>query len=257
MPSKLLGSRMSHKKIVILVVEGISDKLALSHCLNSFVSDRNIVFVPFGEDITANTEYIGSDHLDILVNEIINFAQDEEKFEISDIIEVVQLVDTDGVYCPDSCVVQSREPISRPIYYPDRIEVSDVHKMLETRNQKRDVLRYLLTQNRLCFPAPYSIAIPFSLYFMSSNLDHVLYGIQNLPGNQKRLMAEDFSFQYYRRIIDFVSLIDSLNSSGSYDLPLSWKYIQESCHSLEPGTNLIIYLRKLNLPLVESAKKTK
>lgn len=62
-------------------------------------------------------------------------------------------------------------------------------------------------------------SIPYTGYFMSSNLDHALYNIQNLDAGLKGEYA--------------VGVPDTF--------PDSWKYIKHGLHSLERHSNLHIY----------------
>jgi hypothetical protein len=228
----------------------------LKDSLDGLLNDKETEFVPTGGDISSDEKNIGKDHEEIIRDDIKAFIDQQSDFTIEDVIEIIQLFDTDGVYCPDEAIMQKRpdyKPLSveekKPTYHADKIEVCDIQAFKKTRDVKRDVIRYLRGKEYIEFFKPYQ-KIPYSCYYMSCNLDHALYDEQNLPDLEKRPRANDFTEAYYGKNVDFVKLIDSLNSSGTYNLETSWSYIQTEFHSLGRGSNFIIFLRKINPSLV-------
>ncbi len=84
--------------------------------------------------------------------------------------------------------------------------------------------------------------IPYQCYFMSGNLDHVLYNRQNLCDEDKRKYADAFYEKFRgaeKYFIDFLK-IGAVNGVPD-SFPASWRYIKEELHSLERHTYLHIY----------------
>ena len=87
-------------------------------------------------------------------------------------------------------------------------------------------------------------AIPYSVYYMSCNLDHVLYGKRNSTDEEKEKDAYRFAKRYSGDVEGFLKYITESEFSviGSYKE--SWDFIRQDLHSLERYTNLGIGLEK-------------
>ena len=82
----------------------------------------------------------------------------------------------DGAYIPDAAVVKGTT--SEYIYSPENISCKNVNSVLERNRRKSKLMDYLLSLQNIK-------GIPYVGYFMSSNLDHALYNIQNLDKELK------------------------------------------------------------------------
>lgn len=81
--------------------------------------------------------------------------------------------------------------------------------------------------------------IPYKVYYMSCNLDHVLYNLQNANYKDKEENALEFSERYIDNIYDFIHFLRNSDfSSCSESYEDSWKFIKEDKHSLERYSNL-------------------
>ena len=84
--------------------------------------------------------------------------------------------------------------------------------------------------------------IPYRCYFMSSNLDHALYNMQNLTKEDKEEYSNRFYELFDGREMLFIDFLKEDVVNGCPDsFPASWRYIKEGLHSLERHTNLHIY----------------
>lgn len=86
--------------------------------------------------------------------------------------------------------------------------------------------------------------IPYQVYFMSCNLDHVLYDKLNSTDEEKEKDALCFAKKYRSNIPEFVTFISnsSFTVKGSYlD---SWAFIKEEKRSLERFTNLRVCIER-------------
>ena len=80
--------------------------------------------------------------------------------------------------------------------------------------------------------------LPYSIYFMSCNLDHALYGKLNSTDEEKEKDAYMFAKKYRNDIPGFLTYIKDSDFSVGPDYKESWKYITDDLHSLERHTNL-------------------
>lgn len=75
-------------------------------------------------------------------------------------------------------------------------------------------------------------------YYMSSNLDHVLYGKLNSSDEDKENDAYAFAKKYKDDIDGFLKFISDSDFSRMEGYKESWAFIKKGCHSLERYTNL-------------------
>jgi len=229
------------RKIVFIIVEGISDQTALAAVISKLLKTEEIVVEFTGGDIT--TEY-GVNPSNI-VSRIGRFVSDYSKpysYRASDYLEVIHIIDTDGVFIGDDRVMEAS--VEETFYDSDSIKTSDCQKIID-RNRRK-----VANVNRLIsLPKVWGV-IPYSIYFFSCNLDHVLHDNANVQWEEKYPLATQFAKLYRHHPEGFLAFIqdDSFAIKKSYlD---SWKYIKERENSLEKYTNV-------NLVFSEHAKSIK
>ena len=162
---------MARKKIVFVLVEGPSEEEALGVILNRIFDNETVYVHIMHCDITTQNGVTPQTILQKIGDEIRGYAASNH-FKKDDFKEIIHLVDTDGTYIPDANVIQDKSA-DKPIY-----SLTDIHTKnkvaIEKRNkQKRDNV------NRIC-GVKEIWGVPYSVYYMSCNLDHVLYNKQNL-----------------------------------------------------------------------------
>jgi hypothetical protein len=247
-----------NKRVVVVLVEGPTDRIALRGNLNHLVNDKTIEFESTNGDITSDESLIANEDLnDVLVQDVRDLIAKQNDFALSDVIEVVHLIDTDGLYIPEERIIQKRlneeeqiiDENRRPFYNDDSIEVLDVDSERKTLKNKRDSVRDLLEKTTLDFGC--GISKLYSIFYNSCNLEHALHNKRNVAANEKRTLAKDFAFQCYQNDKKFITLFDELNKARSWDFSTSWMYLKKSFNSLERGSNFLLYLRKLNKELVD------
>ena len=221
------------KRVVAVLVEGPTDKIALRGNLNHLVKDKTLEFEPTGGDITTDDDYIANEDLNkILADDVRKLIAQRNDFTLSDIVEVIHLIDTDGLYIPDECIKQKRlaegELITdinkHPFYNDDSIDALDVSSERRTLNNKRNAVRDLLEMKTLEFD--HGIQKPYTLFYNSCNLEHALHNRRNVMPGEKRLLAKKFANEYFNDDEKFVTLFDELNLSRSWELQESWKYLK-------------------------------
>ena len=215
---------MKRKKVVLVIVEGPSDEEALGPVLNNyFDKDRVYVHTHHG-DITTEK---GNKCSNIIskVNECVKQCMRQYPFKRSDFKRIIHVVDMDGAFIPDNAIVEYK-----PIYTEEIIRTNHPEGIVKRNAQKRENINRLI---------PTSIIgnIPYQIYYMSSNLDHVLYNKLNSTDVEKESDANDFAIKYKDDLIGFKSFIQESDFSVNQDFMDSWNYIKQGNHSLERHTN--------------------
>lgn len=148
----------------------------------------------------------------------------------SDFLKVIQITDTDGTFIPDDNVVYDRK-YDRPFYTTESIRCMRQNDIIE-RNHRKQANLIRLCQHRTIWKIPYEI------YFMSSNLDHVLYNVMNSTDQEKEKHAYEFAMRYRKNPELFLKLINGEGMCPGSHYVDSWEQIQEDCESLKRHTNL-------------------
>ena len=227
---------MARKKILLLIVEGPSDQAALGLIFSRiFSSQRLVVKIMFG-DITTQKGVTPSNIISKIGNEI-NKLRKSEKFFNTDIAGIIHLVDTDGAYIPDENI-QELSSASELFYTNTKIQTNDRAKAILRNQQKRDNI------NRI-YSCPKLLGAPYRVFYMSCDLDHVLYNIQNSSDDEKKANSFQFSKMFCEQVSEFIKFISESSFSVCTSYEDSWDYIKKDLHSLERHTNLGIYFKEL------------
>ena len=220
---------LASKKVILIIVEGPSDESALGVIFNK-IYDPNKTFVhTIHGDLTTQTKVHTGNIVIKLGNEVRNFAQ-KNFLQLKDFIEIIHIVDTDGVYIPDSSIIEDSNAL-RTFYSENCITTNNIDNIILRNSQKRQNLNKLIATNHIR-------NIPYNVYYMSCNLDHALYGSLNLTDEEKESQAHDFALRYQDNIPEFRNFIS--NSDFSVMLPYreSWNFIKADSESLKRHTNL-------------------
>ena len=147
---------------------------------------------------------------------------DYAKLKKSNVFQIIQIFDTDGTYIDEShimegdteeCVYSETEIFCK---YPERVKARNIHK--------KELMNFLLGEKEI-------ENIPYECYFMSCNLDHVLYNKNNLTDAEKEKYADKFQQMFIGKEERFIPYIKNL---ATKDMPKShpgsWRYIKEERH---------------------------
>lgn len=219
------------RKVVLVIVEGPSDQTALELSFSAFFDSNDVMIRVVHGDITADIALNPSNIASSLGNLLKSWAS-KYGLKSSDFLRVIHITDTDGVYIPDENVIEDDYHNGRPIYNEMNIVVSPKSKIKERNSRKRHNLDRLSS-----IPVIWG-KIPYSIYYMSCNLDHVLYGVQNSDDATKRKNAYNFAKKYHNKLDEFVKYISNPDIGVEGDYKMSWEYIRQGVNSLQRHTNL-------------------
>lgn len=224
---------MARKKIVFVIVEGPSDDEALGVMLEKLFSSSTVfVHITHG-DITSKP---GADPSRILitVGDIVKKYANSNYLRNSHFQEIIHITDTDGAYIPNANVV--KDPLAQKTKYTlTEIHTSNVEGILKRNSIKSQCINRLSSTRKIW-------GIPYQIYYMSCNLDHVLHNKQNSSDEEKENDAFIFAKRYKQDIDGFVKFIAESDFSVTSSYIDSWNYIKQDTHSLERHTNFGICL---------------
>lgn len=231
----------SKRKIVFIIVEGISDQTALAAIMSKLIKTENVIVEFTRGDIT--TEFGVSPPN--IASKIGNFIKEYSKpysYKASDYLEVIHIIDTDGAFIGNDRVVESE--IEGTFYDCNSIKTSNCQNIIN-RNQRK----VKNVQRLISLPKVWA-SIPYAVYFFSSNLDHVLHNNANVPPKDKDKLATEFVKRYHHHPEAFLTFIQDDAFAIKKAYLDSWRQIEEGENSLKRHTNV-------NLVFSEQAKNIK
>lgn len=226
------GKKLTRRKIVFVIVEGPSDEEALGLFFES-IFDKNSVHVHVVHgDLTTRSGNIKH----AIANEVRGYAKSNH-FKKGDFQEVIHIVDMDGAYIHDSGVIED-STAKDPMYSTTEIRTSSPEKIRSRNAQKKNNLNVISSLKKVWG------SVDYKSYYMSCNLDHVLYNKLNCSDNEKARLSHAFAKKYKKDVSGFVKFISDSDFSVPGDYNATWDFIKNEKHSLERHTNLGICLEK-------------
>jgi len=234
---------LARRKIVFVIVEGPSDETALGIALNQ-VFDKESVYVHIMHgDVTTRTGVNSQNIVAKLGDEVKAFAS-RNHYKASDFKQIIHIVDTDAVYLEDDKVLEDAECMELS-YQDDGIHTNDVNKVIFRNKQKKENLYRLRTCGKIW-------GVPYRVYYMSCNLDHVLYDKRNSTDEEKENDAYAFAKKYKSNVDAFMDFMCESDFSVKSEFKDSWEFIEKDMHSIERYTNLSICLEEENKEIENS-----
>ncbi len=124
-------------------------------------------------------------------------------------------------------------------YESDGIHTPDPQGIIERNKQKTDNLYKLRGTGQIW-------QVPYRVYYMSCNLDHVLHNKRNSTDEEKETDAYKFAKKYKNDVEGFTKFICDSDFSVNGDYKESWAYIEDGLNSIARHTNLGICIKSAN-----------
>ena len=255
------SEELAKKNLVIFILEGESDyyamNMALSRLYNTIDENIKVEFIVTDGDFTTSTDvYQIEKTLKVhLENDRAVFDQLKLNPEKSIIIQVI---DTDGVYIPEDCYAIDKDLLRKTgdkIKYEDKriLCLNSGHRnyTLDKHQLKRNYLNRVITQNKITIDE-IEIPVSYSVYYISTNLEHFLPSNDRNMKTSKKENAKAFSKKYFGNVEGFVKYFtEDKNSATQKEMSYneSWNYIRKegTTNSLDRSTNLDLLLNNLYL----------
>ena len=259
----------------MVLTEGPSDRAALRNLfteLYSYIDDSIEVFFPilteksitkddgveidYNGDITSRYGINNNNILPMLLKLFIHpeFEHRPEYEYPASVVEVIHIIDVDGVYLRDEYIKDGKELYDRKLpYYDDKagcILVNDVNEIISRNEVKRNNLQKLIDTKKLRI----TIAKgrhdekekPYRVFYFSANLDHVLFGNANNYSGNKVKDAKRFGNAFYDEPLKLASyFLNHPCAVESSDYKESWEILQGEDKSLRPLTNINVLVKDL------------
>lgn len=222
--------RTLNKKVVFVILEGPSDEEALHVMFERALGGRRIAVYVVHGDITSKRNVTPSNVCRVIAGMVKSYAADNG-FKQSDFEKVVHLMDTDGAFVDSSAVLEDAGA-SRAQYCDEEIRCHNPEDIIRRNIQKSGVMR------RLSATPTVWRSIPYEPYYMSCNLDHVLYDKRNLSDVEKEDEAIRFARKYHDDVPGFLEYICRSPFSVSGTRRETWSFIEAGNNSLKRHSNL-------------------
>lgn len=180
-------------------------------------------------DITTKAGVSSSNIVSRVGNCVRQYAV-QNHYKVTDFKEIIHIVDMDGAYIPDSAIVEDLEAVN-PVYSTTEIHVGNPKSIINRNMRKRENINRLKSTGQIW-------KLPYKIYYMACNLDHVLYGKLNSNDEEKEKDAYQFAKKYRNDIPGFLKYIKESDFAVGPDYKESWEYIKQGVRSLERHTNL-------------------
>lgn len=233
---------MPRKKIVFVIVEGPSDREALGAILsNLYPSDQIYVYIAHG-DITTKCN-ITTDKIISEIGKMIKQYAHQYHFKKSDFKEIIHITDTDGAFIPPKNVtgLSSKNSNKKIIYNTTEIQTTNIKSIQKRNEQKSSNIDKLVSCSKVW-------GIPYRIFYMSCNLDHVLHNKLNSTDEEKETDAYYFAKKYHENTEAFCDFMihSGFSVVENYTYKSSWDYIKKELNSLERYSNFGLYLQETN-----------
>ena len=224
---------LARRKIVFVIVEGASDDTALGISLNQVFDKESVYIHIMHGDITTRTGVDSQNIVSKVGNEVKDYAA-ANHYKATDFKQIIHIVDTDAAYLCDDKILEDLACMELS-YQDDGIHTNNVGKVIDRNKQKTDNLYRLRGCGNIW-------NIQYRVYYMSCNLDHVLYDKRNSTDEEKENDAYAFAKKYKDNVNAFLEYMCESSFSVKGDFKDSWQFIEKDMHSIERHTNLPICL---------------
>lgn len=220
------------KKIIFVIVEGPSDDDSLGIFFDKYYDAYDVKVEVMHCDITTTkgvtTTNILSKVAEVVKEYAINNHLKKEYFK-----EIIHIVDTDGVYVSDNLIVEDGS-LKETVYSLDSIKCKNKNHIIKRNEQKRRNIDKLINCGHVW------TSVPYKMYYMSTNLEHVLHNIQNATDDEKEELAYQFLKKYKNDLNGFINYICNSSFSINNEYLNSWTFIKQGNNSLNRYTNLCL-----------------
>lgn len=239
---------MARKKIVFVIVEGPTDDEALGVMLDK-VFDKYTVHVEIMRCDITTERGTRENRVVSKVGKAVKAYATQNHYTIKDFQEIIHIVDTDGAFIPDELVFEDTS-LKKIHYTTSEIIAKDRDAIVSRNQQKSTNLKVLVGCSHVLG------TIPYHIYYMSCNLDHVLHGKLNCTNDEKGHNAYLFAKKYRGDVVGFINYISDSDFSVMDGYKSSWEYIDEGVNSLGRHTNLgLCFKRYFEREYAQNAEK--
>ena len=228
---------MSTNRKILIFVEGRSDKIIIQSIISrsakemqgniivmacDFFTERRVNQQSVKKEIWKNVEY---------------YCRRAYLDPGEDIAEIIQITDTDGCFIDSSLAMYDEEATSFR-YEEDGIYSYAPEKVIQRNLAKSGNIYRVYNCGSIN-------GIPFKLYYMSCNLDHVLYDNRNMEDMEKVPASKKKAREIHKNPSATIQFLASVPIRLGNDYKSSWEEIFLRNESLQRHSNLSYFLDEL------------
>lgn len=222
-------------------MEGETDETSLGNIFKEIFRDKEIRFFAINGDITSDSSTNIQNIKEKITEKIDEFI---DKFHInhSDIIKVIHLIDTDGVFVSPDYVKEDIN-VENITYFDQEIITKNKRYIVERNKNKSKILKLLFPLKSIYKKKGKSLK--YRLYYFSRNLEHVLHNKENCTRKEKNDLSDDFSEKYLGNEKEFIDFISENTFTVNENYNDSWKFIEKDNNSLKRFCNLHLVFKEI------------
>lgn len=216
---------------MIFILEGPSDDTSLTGSLKYIFASSRIEPLIMHGDITSDRNVTNRNIIKKLHEEIKAFCN-KNFLTKGNILRIVHIIDTDGAFIPDE-LIQEDTDCRQIVYSENSIRCISKKNLIRRNHIKQQNLQKLLDTHNIG-------GLSYSVYYMSSNLEHVLHNRINLTDEEKEELSYEFAEICAEKPEYFIQLMTSQTVFIDGWYRESWDFIKSGKHSLERHSNLAL-----------------
>lgn len=214
------------KKVILFLVEGGSEIVALELALESIFNTNSTVMYLTEGDISSDSR-VSPSNIKVTLNDKITKALEHKRLKKSDVIKVIHIIDTDGAFVDDRYIQQNTS--DEFIYNTSCIACKDVNQIKNRNLHKQKNLNILIKLNEIS-------GIPYEAYYLSIDLEHVFHNTLNASKEEKISLSEKLEDTFCENPSLLISTLKNHKVDG--DHTQTWEYLKIDNNSLSRCTNL-------------------
>ena len=216
------------KKVILLLVEGITDSAALTSPLKNYF-DSNEVKV---EETDGDICYIDNETPTTVVktvNKCVSNYLKKQKLLKNNLLIVIHIIDTDGAFISSEHV--QKKATGKIEYTESSILTYSPEKIIERNKQKLLIVNRLSTLEEIG-------GFKYRMYYFSRNMEHVLFNKpEELTTFEKFDLADAFAEKFENDVAGLLEFFQSDDLQMTCSYSDSWEFIKQNSNSLHRFTN--------------------
>lgn len=223
------------KKIVLFIVEGITDETSLSLILSRLVGNKVVHFHVINQDITSEFHSKPQNIIKKIDGEVRKYLCQNNGLKRTDIKEIIHIVDTDGAFVNEEFILEEAS-CNKTFYTLETIKTNKKDLIISRNKRKSSILNKLYQTNHIG-------KIPYKVYFFSCNLEHVLHDSQNTHRHNKSLYSYKFVDEYVGKEEQFIDFLSSNFFTVKGEYRETWSFIKKDLNSLNRYCNFHLFFK--------------
>ncbi|MFB5760922.1 hypothetical protein [Paenibacillus medicaginis] len=242
------------KKALFTIVEGESDSFFFYDELQKICKDEHIVIKAYNGDIFTDLQKQNTPIRD-RVREF--FADRMDNLRVSDFLGILHFTDTDGAFINDDKIIVDPQQDGNLKYDNNGIYVNSIAQQAKIQLRNKLKLEHTSNARKLRNITYKRTEVPYRLFYLSQNLEHLVFDELNVPNSEKGNRIVGFMKQQTTQNPVETLLRDHFpgRSYKTNKYNDSWDYIFQDDHSLQRCTNAFLMYDFLQELLELATKK--